>query len=137
MPEVMKVVLPQHIAGEMIAHAREEAPLEACGIIAAKDGRVTRLYCTPNADQSPVTYRIDPQEQSRVFGDIKANGWRVWGIYHSHPNGRALPSLTDIRRATLPQVYYLIVSLQRPEKPLIRAFRIFGGKILEEKVVIE
>ncbi|MBI2845440.1 MAG: M67 family metallopeptidase [Chloroflexi bacterium] len=133
----MKVGLPKHIAEEMIAHAQEEAPIEACGILAAKDGRVARLYRTRNADQSPVTYRIDPQEQRRVFGDIEAHGWEVWGIYHSHPNGRGLPSLTDVRRATLPQVYYLIVSLQRPEKPLIRAFRVLGGHILEEKVVVE
>lgn len=52
---IMKVALPQQIAGEMIAHAQEEAPIEACGILAAKDGRITKLYRTRNADQSPVT----------------------------------------------------------------------------------
>lgn len=72
----------------------------------------------------------------QVFRDIEDNGGRVWGIYHSHPTGRGLPSITDVRRATLPEVYYLIISLQRPEKPLIRAFRILGGHILEEKVVV-
>lgn len=135
---MLKVVLPRDIAEEMIAHAREGSPLEVCGILAAKDGKVTQIYRAHNADQSPVTYRIDPQDQLRIFKDIEESGLELWGIYHSHPASAAFPSHTDVRMAFYPEAYYLIVSLQRPEKPLIRAFRIYNSdKVLEEKVVVE
>lgn len=134
---IMKVAIQQHVAAEMIAHAREGAPLEVCGVLAAEDGRVTHIYRARNADQSPVTYRIDPQDQLRIFKEIEEKGWKLWGIYHSHPASRAFPSATDVRMAFYPEAYYLIVSLQRPENPVIRGFRIFGGKILEEKVIFE
>lgn len=132
-----KLVLPSTFADEIIAHAREGAPLEVCGILAAQDGQITQVYRAYNIAQSPVTYTMDPKDQLRIFKDMEERGWELWGIYHSHPATEAQPSATDIRMAYYPEAYYLIVSLARPEKVLVRAFRILGGQVLEEKLMIE
>jgi proteasome lid subunit RPN8/RPN11 len=45
----MTLRLPQSMIDEIIAHARETAPEECCGIIAGKDGVATKLYRMTNA----------------------------------------------------------------------------------------
>jgi hypothetical protein len=49
----------------MIAHAREDHPDEACGVVVGPEGSdvATRLVRMINADRSPTFFRFDPQEQ--------------------------------------------------------------------------
>ena len=125
----------QHLA-EMIAHAREEAPLEACGVLAGKEDRVAKLYRASNADRSPVSYRLEPEEQYRIFMDIEEKGWDILGIYHSHPTSPAVPSGIDLKQAYYPEAVYFVVSLADPVQPQVKAFRIIEGKITEEEISV-
>lgn len=120
---------------QMIAQAKEEAPYEACGIIAGKEGRAVKLYRTANAEHSPTTYRLEPEEQYKIFVGMEEKGWELWAIYHSHPAFPAYPSARDIEMAYFPESLYLIVSLAQ-EEPEIRAFRIVEGEVREEELVI-
>ncbi len=131
--------LPAHIAQEIVAHAREGAPQEICGILAGHNGTITRLYRARNAAENPiVTYNLDPHDQLRILQDIDAHGWDIFGIYHSHPASPAHPSPTDVAQAYYNDSYYLIVSLAQKE-PVIRAFKINtnGGQVTEYPVVVE
>jgi len=130
------ITLPKEFAQEMIAQAKEEAPYEACGIIAGQEGRAVKLYRTANAEHSPTTYRLEPEEQYRIFIEMEEKGWELWAIYHSHPAFPASPSARDIKMAYFPESLYLIVSLAQ-EEPEIRAFRIVEGEVREEGLVIE
>lgn len=119
------VSLPAPLADEMIRHARTGAPHEVCGIVAGENSRFTRVYPARNvADNPAVTYQIDPQEQLRIFKEIDERGWEVAGIYHSHPASPPFPSPTDLRLAFYPDAVYFIVSLMRPDRPEVRAFRL-------------
>ena len=40
--------IPQPIADDVVAHARELAPHECCGLLAGRDRRVTHLYRIAN-----------------------------------------------------------------------------------------
>jgi len=128
--------LPQEFAQEMIAQAREEAPYEACGVIAGKEGKAVKLYRTANAEHSPTTYRLEPEEQYRILMEMEEKGWELWGIYHSHPAFPAYPSARDIEQAYFPESLYLIVSLAQEELE-IKAFRIVEGEVREEELSIE
>ena len=128
--------LPRRYAEEMIAHAREEAPNECCGILAGKDGQALRLYRGVNAEQSPYRFNIDPQDLYRIHAEATALGWRFVAIYHSHPESPARPSEEDIRLALTPGVSYIIVSLQDADHPVIRSFKISDGVVTPEDVVI-
>jgi len=120
---------------QIIAQAKGEAPYEACGIIAGKEGRAVKLYRAANAERSETTYRLEPEEQYRIFIEIEEKGWELWGIYHSHPAFPAYPSARDIEQAYYPEALYIIVSLAQ-EEPEIRAFRIVEGEVREEELVI-
>jgi proteasome lid subunit RPN8/RPN11 len=125
----------KHLA-EMIAHAREEAPQEACGMLAGKAGRVLRLYRARNADQSPKSFRLDPEQQYRILVDIEDRGLDLVGIYHSHPSSPALPSPTDVERAYDPETIHVLISLADPLEPRVGAFLITEEGIIEEDIAI-
>ncbi len=129
----MALVLDQSYIDEMIAHARADVPNECCGIIAGKDGRPMRLYRAINAEASPYRYSVDAKDLLRIHRDADANGWDFLVIYHSHTHTEAYPSPTDVRLATWPDAYYVLVSLME-ERPVVRAFRIDNGTITEESI---
>jgi len=130
------VAIERRYVEHIIAQAKEETPYEACGIIAGKEGKAVKLYRTVNAEQSTTTYRLEPEEQYRIFVEMEEKGWELWAVYHSHPAFPAYPSARDIEMAYFPESLYLIVSLAQ-EEPEIRAFRIVEGEVREEELSIE
>jgi len=132
----MVLYLTQEQAEEMICHARREYPNEACGLLGGKDGQVEKVYQMTNIEHSPVTYRLDAEEQYRAMMDMEERGWDIVAIYHSHVASRAYPSATDVKMAYYPDSLYLIISLADWERPMLRAFRIVEGEIEEVKLVV-
>jgi proteasome lid subunit RPN8/RPN11 len=125
------LALPAALRDEIVAHARAEAPKEACGLVAGHDGRPTRVIRCANAHSAPATrYAIDPREQLRAFRDMDAKGEELLAIYHSHPITQAYPSPTDRAEAHYPDAYYVLVSL-RDVAPEVRAFRVRDGWVRE------
>ena len=121
---------------EIVAHCQGEYPNEACGLVAGKEGIAVRVIPMRNADASPATYRLDAEEQFRVFEEMDDDGQDVYGIFHSHTHSEAYPSATDRRQALYPEAHYLILSLQDRSTPLLRGFRILDGEVTEEDVMI-
>ena len=127
--------LPAEFIEEMIAHARQEAPNECCGIIAGQDGHAVKLFRANNAEASPYRYSVDPQDLFRIHRECEANGWEFLAIYHSHTHTEAYPSPTDVRLAAWPDAYYVLVSLMDAD-PVVRAFRITDGAVSEEPIEV-
>jgi [CysO sulfur-carrier protein]-S-L-cysteine hydrolase len=125
-------MIPKAIYDEMLAHTHSEYPNECCGLLAGKEGQVTKLYRMTNTHHSPVSYFMDPKEQFTVFKDIRTEGSELLAIYHSHPHTVAYPSSTDIGLAYYPEALYIIISLENRDRPLVNAFRIVDGKITQE-----
>lgn len=129
---------------EMVAHARDGAPEEVCGVLAGERGaaategdtadRVTAVRRTANAADAPrVRYRIDPEELLATVERVEAAGSDVVGFYHSHPRGPLAPSATDADRATWTGYVYLVVSLAGDE-PELGAWRWTGDGFERERV---
>jgi len=131
---VVTLSLPQSFIDEMIAHANEDTPNECCGIIAGEDGRGVKLFRAKNAEASPYRYNVEPKDLFRIFRECEENGWSFLAIYHSHTASEAYPSPTDVRLATWPEAYYVLVSLKDADKPVVRAFRILDGAISEDEL---
>jgi proteasome lid subunit RPN8/RPN11 len=134
---VDRVVLTRDHLASVLDQAREEAPLECCGLLLGQGRRVERVFRGTNVDRSPVTYNMDPQELFRAHREMEDRGLDLVAIYHSHPRTRAFPSSTDVAKATYPDAVYMIVSLQDGAAPEVRAFRIQDGEITEGTVIIE
>jgi [CysO sulfur-carrier protein]-S-L-cysteine hydrolase len=123
--------IARDLLDEIVAHAREEAPNECCGLVAGADGRATRIYRARNEFESPMRYNVHPQDLIRIINEIEDQGEELAAIYHSHPRSEAYPSQTDVNlAANWPDPLYLICSLAQDE-PVVRAFEIRDGHIDE------
>lgn len=130
----MTLILEQQYLDGMIAHAKEDAPNECCGIIAGAGSRAKKLYRAINAEASPYRYSVDAKDLLRIYRDADENDWEFLVIYHSHTHTEAYPSPTDVRLAAWPDAYYVLVSLMDEAKPVVRAFRILEGVVTEEAI---
>ena len=132
--------IPGDIRDEMVRHAFDGLPNEACGLLGGRteDGvvRAERFWPLTNADQSNMTYRLDGREQLEVFKELEEKGWDLVGIFHSHTHTEAYPSATDCRQAFYPESHYVLVSLEDRNNPDLRAFTIRDGLVHEEEVRI-
>jgi proteasome lid subunit RPN8/RPN11 len=115
---------------EIIAHAREDAPNECCGMIASANGSAVRVFRATNSAASPLRYEIDGLEQYRIQTEIEDSGWDLGAIYHSHTRSAPYPSQTDINLAFYPDSLYVIVGVAGDE-PEVRAFRIVDQQVSE------
>lgn len=131
--------IPRAILGELVAHARRDAPIEACGylagVVADGERRVAARFPLTNVDASAEHFSLDPAEQFAAFKEAARRGLKLAACYHSHPATPARPSAEDIRLAHDPNISYVIVSLADAE-PSVRSFRIEGGRAEAEEIEI-
>ena len=127
---------------KILAHCKEGLPNEACGLIGGTiegDKRsIQKVYLLTNSDQSNEHFSMDPKEQLAAVKDMRANGLKLLGNFHSHPESPSRPSEEDKRLAYDSKVNYLILSLMDLENPVFNAFRIDEEKnVTKEELVIE
>lgn len=126
---------------KILAHCKEGLPNEACGLIGGTiegDKRsIQKVYLLTNIDQSNEHFSMDPKEQLAAVKDMRANGLKLLGNFHSHPESPSRPSEEDKRLAYDSKVNYLILSLMDLENPVFNAFRIDEEKnVTKEELVI-
>ena len=120
------VVVPPALRRELAAHADAEAPNEACGLIAIRDGVAERYLPATNAAASPYRFQLEPHDPMDFY--LEDEGYEL-AVFHSHPTDKAEPSRTDIQNIGLWEGKpYLILS--RPTGEL-RAWRIAYGAVEE------
>jgi proteasome lid subunit RPN8/RPN11 len=123
-------VLPE-ILNAMLAHARREAHIECCGLLAGRDGVITAIFPAANALASPAAYEIAPPELFELFRTLRESGLTHLGQYHSHLSTENVPSPSDIEQAGYPEQAYFIVSLRHDAPKPVRAFAIRDGDVRE------
>lgn len=122
----MVLHLKQAHFDQIIAHAREAAPQECCGLIGgSRERQAQTIYRTKNIAATPtVAYEAAPEDLFAAQRAMRQRGEELLSIYHSHPRAKVPePSTTDIRLAYYPSAVYLIVGLGNTD-PCMRAFRI-------------
>src|SRR5262245_30544999 len=92
---------PQAFA-EMIAHAYDGYPLEACGLLVGANSRVMRFVACTNEAASARVYTIPPKELLRAERQADDDGLEVLGVFHSHTHSEPYPSPTDVAQAPDP-----------------------------------
>jgi [CysO sulfur-carrier protein]-S-L-cysteine hydrolase len=128
--------IPTQLIDEIVAHAREDAPNECCGMVGGVEGEARSVHRTKNAEASPLRYSIDGQELIDTKNRIEGNGEEIVAIYHSHTKSPAFPSQTDVNLALWPDAIYMIVSLADSEAPDVKGFWIRDGEIEEAELAI-
>lgn len=128
------VKISRVLVEKIIKQAQTHLPIECCGIMGGyvREGftEIMEVYPMVNLDNSPEHFSMDPQEQFRVFKELRSKGLKLVGNYHSHPETPARPSQEDIRLAYDSQAVYMILSLAS-EEPVLKAFKIKDGQSSE------
>ena len=114
--------IPSGIIQDMIAHARELAPHECCGILSGKQEAVVERYRIRNIlatmsegdlsrfegaklsdlqrlspeERADIAFQMDAREMAMAQRDIRSKDLDLIGFYHSHTFSPARPSQTDI-----------------------------------------
>jgi proteasome lid subunit RPN8/RPN11 len=120
---------------EMIGHAYNGYPLEACGLLVGRGEQVERFVACTNEAASARIYTIPPKELLRAERAAEDDGMDIIGVFHSHTHSEPYPSPTDVEQAPDPGWHYVIVSLKR-EAPETRSYRIIDGGVSEERVAV-
>ena len=129
------IKITKTVFDQIIAHAKKDAPIEACGYLGSVDGIILQIYPMENIDHSPEHFSFNPAEQFAVLKTARTAGQKLTAVYHSHPASPARPSEEDIRIAYDPNTSYIIVSLAGVE-PDLKAFRIKQGFVEKEEVEV-
>jgi proteasome lid subunit RPN8/RPN11 len=116
------LLIPSGIIQDMIAHARELAPHECCGILSGKQESVVERYRITNIlanmsegdltrfegaklsdlqrlspeERADIAFQMDAREMAMAQRDIRSKALDLIGFYHSHTFSPARPSQTDI-----------------------------------------
>ena len=125
----MTVTINKNDYERRLAHARENLPEEACGLIAGidrEDGvrEIKKVYLLTNIDHTNEHFSIDPKDQLASIKDMRAEGLKPLGNWHSHPESPSRPSEEDKRLANDSSASYLILSLEEADNPVLNAFHV-------------
>jgi proteasome lid subunit RPN8/RPN11 len=122
----------------MVAHAYDELPNEACGLLGGRGDRAEVFVPCENHDHSSRTFTLGPDAWEKVDREIEGRGMDVLGVVHSHTHTEAYPSPTDIDQAQNPFLAgwrWLLVSL-RQDEPVVRSYLIEGATVAEEQIAL-
>ncbi len=126
----------------IVAHARKDHPVEACGVVTGPEGsdRAERFVPMVNAAGSPTFYEFDSHDLLELYKEMDARDEEPVVIYHSHTDTEAYPSRTDIGLAMEPNAHYVLVSTREhgnSDGPVeFRSYRIVNGQVTEEEVSV-
>lgn len=105
-------------------------PEEACGLLvgcAEPSGacRVSAVEASANVAEPPRTRRfeVDPKLRLRLERELRESPDSIVGVYHSHPNGSAEPSKTDISMIFEPDMVWLITAVADGRAGATKAYR--------------
>jgi proteasome lid subunit RPN8/RPN11 len=115
-------------------------PEECCGLLlgAAEPERVVSVVPVENRYAEPGRgFELAPDAVACALAQQRRGGPEVVGVYHSHPDGTAVPSARDVREAW-PGWSYLIVPVLGGVCGKPHSFRrdAVGGPLAEEPVSV-
>ena len=118
---MIRIVIADDLRRAIENEASAANPRECCGLIEGvvegSEYRATALHPSPNLAPRDDRFEIAPDVQFAALKAARANGHRIIGCYHSHPNGQAEPSRHDLAGAGEDGFVWLIAS-----PPELKAF---------------
>lgn len=91
------MTIPASVRSELVAHAHEEDPNEACGLVVLRDGVAERYERGRNAAASPYRFELELAPELWFLED---DGYQL-AVFHSHLSSPPRPSRTDVENIGL------------------------------------
>lgn len=141
---MQQLVIHKEAEKVMLADAVDTFPNECCGFFYGKetaDGarQITEAQIVVNSKEGDQRRRfeISPLDYMKAERYALSNDLTLLGVYHSHPNHPAIPSVHDLAKA-LPYFSYIIISVMDGEINVLRSWRLNEekGEFEEENVKV-
>ena len=112
---MQQVILLSKVHIDILAkHAKKASPNESCAILFGKierdHFRVKDVFLTKNIENSSVNFTISNDELLKGYQEAEKRKLDVVGIFHSHPDSEAYPSVTDQKFMDINPVPWIIFS---------------------------
>lgn len=130
------MTIVQPVLDDVLAHAREDAPRECCGVLIGSGDRVVQSVRARNLAEGTTRFLIDPRDHINAIRDARSRQLDVIGFYHSHPRSAAYPSETDIAESGYAGAMHLIVGVTAVG-PEARLFLIEGSSVTERPLIVD
>ncbi|HEX5027361.1 MAG TPA: Mov34/MPN/PAD-1 family protein [Gaiellaceae bacterium] len=91
------MVIPAAVRDALTAHARDESPNEACGVVVLRDDVAERYVAGRNAAASPYRFELEVPPETWFLED---EGYEL-AVFHSHLSSPPRPSRTDVENVGL------------------------------------
>jgi len=128
-----RIFLRPSLREQIQNEARVALPRECCGLIEGshrgENILATTLHPTRNVARETDRFEIDPEEHFAVLRSVRTNGSEIVGCYHSHPNGRMMPSERDLENVGEEGFAWLILPLTEGSIGELAAFVVRAGKL--------
>ena len=96
-----EILIPDSFLADLMQHANEESPYEACAILLGNTDeetwQTTEIFLAENIDKSEINFTISNKQLLEGYKRAEEKGLDIVGIFHSHPKSEAAPSDTDIK----------------------------------------
>ena len=126
--------ISERVHAQMVGHAYDGLPDEACGLLAGRPGQssASTFYPCRNAAESSRVYTVDPKDHLRAERDAEDHGMEIIGVMHSHTTPRPTRARPMSPKRPILLGTIVIVSLKR-EAPVLRSYRIVDGTVTESR----
>jgi proteasome lid subunit RPN8/RPN11 len=137
----MSTTIDKEILKRIEFHLESAYPNEACGFLLGthtqRKRNITHLIEVENQSSENQRRRfvIDPLDYLKAERFAAKEGLSLLGIYHSHPDHPAIPSVHDLEFAQ-PYFSYFIHAIASGKMTDSRSYRLLNGKFIEEKITI-
>ena len=137
-----EVVINSTALNRMTEHLESTYPNEGCGFMLGTDNKrreINELIVVENGKQGDQRRRfaISPLDYLKAERYADEKGLALLGVYHSHPDHPAIPSIHDLKQA-VPFFSYVIVSVVKGNAEVITSWQLDDtGKFEEEKLIDE
>ena len=120
----------------LVKHARNNTPNESCAILFGRIENdhftVKDVFLTKNIQDSPVNFTMSNEDLIKGYEEAEKRNLDVIGIFHSHPDSSAYPSLTDQKYMEINPVPWIIFSNKNNE---FKAY-FFDSKIISVDLAV-
>ena len=118
-------------------HLESAYPYEACGFLLGSEGASKRVITSSlevkneSTDNQRRRFVINPLDYLKAERFAAKEGLALLGIYHSHPDQPAIPSIHDLEYAQ-PYFSYFIFSIYSGKLKDTHNYRLSEGEFIEE-----
>ena len=136
------IVLTKLQMSKIVSHAERAYPNECCGLLVgerrAGDVFIREVHGSANMAITPENqFEIDPQLRFDLERRARQEALDLVGVYHSHPDGEASPSQTDIQRAWESSLVWLITAVKNGSAVTTTAHLVLDSEVRFKETPME